>query len=120
MVFPDNNGTGADLFDNIEVMGGRNNRLTALRKILDELYQPDLAAWVKTTGRFVKEQDIGICGQDRCDTDLLFLASAQHVGRPVPEVFDPQHCDNLFRPHLYFIGRQVELERTKGNLVKNG
>ena len=35
MIFPDNNGTGADLFDNIEVMGGRNNSLATLREILD-------------------------------------------------------------------------------------
>ena len=87
MIFPDNNGAGADLFDDIEVMGSRNNSLTALGKILDELNQPDLAAGVKTPGGFVKEQDIGICREDRCDTDLLFFPAAQHVGRPVPAGF---------------------------------
>ena len=83
MIFTDNNGAGTYLFDNIEVMGCRNNRFPGLCEILDDLNEPHLAARVKTPGRFVKEEDIGICGQDRRDTDLLFFTAAQHVGRPV-------------------------------------
>ena len=82
MVFPDHNGTGADLFDNVEVMRGRNNGLTTPGEILDKLNQPDLASWVETTCGFVKKQDIGIRRKYRCNTDLLFFAAAQHVGRP--------------------------------------
>ena len=71
-------------------------------------------------GGFVKEQHIGICREDRCDTDLLFLAAAQHVGRPVTQVFDSQHRDNIFRTLPDFLRRQVKLERAKGNLIKDG
>ncbi len=40
-------------------------------------------------------------------------------GARVTEVFNPQHRDNLFRALLNFIRRQVKLERTKGNFVKD-
>ena len=76
MVFPDHNGTGTDLFDNVEVMRGRNNGLTMPREILDESQSARSGCGVKTTCGFVKEQDIGIRRKYRCDTDLLFFAAA--------------------------------------------
>src|SRR5208337_925702 len=53
MIFPDHNGTGADLFDNVEVVRGRNNGLTTPGEVLDKLNQPDLASWVETSRGFV-------------------------------------------------------------------
>ncbi len=87
MIFANDNRAGADLLDNIQVMGGGNDRLSGPGECLDKFDEPYLSAGIKTSGWFIQQDDIRIRGEDRRDTDLFLFTTARAYGVPGPAGF---------------------------------
>jgi len=77
VIFTHDNRTGADFFNNSQVMGSGDDRLSGFGKCLDQIYEPRLAAGIEPSGRFVEQENIGIRGEDRCDADLLLYQASR-------------------------------------------
>ena len=79
-----------DGLDDVEVMGGGDDRLAAAALADQEVDQPGLAARVQAGGRLVKQPDGRVQAQDGGDGDPLFLAAGKAMRRPLAERLDAQ------------------------------
>ncbi len=74
--------TRAELDDELEVVGGDDDRCGELA---EELFELALAGGVEAAGGFVEDENFGIAGEDAGEADAAFFAEAQAVGQAVFE-----------------------------------
>gem|GEM_PF-1894266 len=109
-----------NLFNDIQVMGSRDERFPKLAKLRQHVYQPPPCARVESCRRFIEQQHSRIRCHDRSQCHPLFLSPAQFERRPVLKAFQAEKFQDFRNALPHFRFAQSQMQGTKGNLIPHG
>ena len=108
-----------NLFQNGKVMGRRDNRLAPPVQFAQNFHQPYLGSWIEPAGRLIQQKHIRVHGQEGGQGDFLLFPAAQLVRRAVGDFFQAEDGQHFPAPRERLLGRKIQLQRTKGDLIEN-
>ena len=109
-----------NLFNDIKVMGSRDERFPKLAKLSQHVNHPPPGARVESCRRFIEQQHGWIRCHYRSQCHFLFLAPTQCEWRPVLNALQAKKFQDFRNPLPHFRFAKSHVQGTESNLLPHG